>query len=126
LTFENIGLEPFELLGLKVIPIRLLHGKMPVLGFRINDVAFCTDVSEIPEESWEKLAGLETLIIDALRDEPHPTHFSVDQSLEAIAKLKPKRAYLTHISHSLDHRELNDRLPDHIEPAYDGLQIDLT
>jgi len=125
LTFQNIGLEPFEILGLRIVPIRLLHGKMPVLGFRINDVAFCTDVSEIPEESWKKLQGLETLVIDALRDEPHPTHLSVSQSLEVIEHLKPKRAYLTHISHSLEYSELNNRLPHHVEPAYDGLQISI-
>ncbi|MBD3676480.1 MAG: MBL fold metallo-hydrolase [Planctomycetaceae bacterium] len=123
LNFENIGLEPFDLLGFRIVPIRLMHGKMPVLGYRVNDVAFCTDVSEIPDESWGKLEGLDTLVIDALRDEPHPTHFSVEQSLAAIERIQPRRAYLTHISHSLEYTELNQRLPEHIEPAYDGLQI---
>jgi len=123
LTFRNISLEPFDLLGLTITPIRLMHGKLPILGFRIGDVAFCTDVSDIPEESWSKLEGLDVLVIDALRDEPHPTHFSVEQSLGVIEKLKPRQAYLTHISHSLDHSELSSRTPDHVDPAYDGLQI---
>ena len=76
-------MDPFELLGERMIPIRLMHSRLPILGFRIGDVAFCTDVSEIPADSWPKLEGLDVLIIDALRDGPHPTHFSIPQALEA-------------------------------------------
>eukprot|EP00913_Durusdinium_trenchii_P005630 g5248.t1 len=83
LQFERIGTDPFELLGQRVIPIRLMHGRLPILGFRIGDVAFCTDVSEIPDESWPKLEGLDVFIVDALRDRPHPTHFSIPQALAA-------------------------------------------
>ncbi|MEX2285859.1 MAG: MBL fold metallo-hydrolase [Planctomycetaceae bacterium] len=121
LDFRRIGLEPFELLGLTVRPIRLLHGRLPLLGFRINDFAFCTDVSHIPDESWPLLQGLDVLVLDALRDEPHPTHFGVAQSVEVVARLKPRRAYFTHVSHTLDYDETNARLPEGVELSYDGL-----
>jgi phosphoribosyl 1,2-cyclic phosphate phosphodiesterase len=123
LQFERIGTEPFELLGLKVQPIRMMHGKLPVLGFRVGDVAFCTDVSAIPDESWPLLEGLDVLVIDALRDEPHPTHFSLGQAVEVVERVKPKRAYFTHVSHLLDYDITNKRLPEHVELSYDGLRI---
>lgn len=125
LVFQRIDLAPFELSGLTVRPVRLLHGTLPVLGFRIGDVAFCTDVSEIPRESLPQLEGLETLILGAIRDEPHPTHFSVAQALEVMDRLQPRRMYLTHISHSLDYAATNARLPHGVELAYDGLVISL-
>lgn len=123
LEFRRIGLAPFDLLGVTVRPIRLMHGKLPVLGFRVNDVAFCTDVSHIPDESWPLLENLDVLVIDALRDKPHPTHFSVGQSLEVIARARPRIAFLTHISHSLEYNTTNARLPPGVELAYDGLRI---
>lgn len=125
LVFSPISLEPVEILGIQIQPVRLMHGKLPVLGFRFNDIAFCTDVSHIPEESMALLEGLDVLILDALREIPHPTHFSVHQALEVIARLKPKRAYLTHISHFLDHQATNAHLPAGVELAYDGLRIPL-
>ncbi len=121
--FERIGMSPFELLGLRVQPIRLIHGRLPVLGFRMDDVAFCTDVSEIPDESWDLLSGLDTLVLGALREEPHATHFSVPQALEVIERVQPRRAYLTHIGHSLEYSATNARLPENVELAYDGLVI---
>ena len=121
---NRIGAEqPFDLLGQMVRPIRLLHGRLPVLGFRFNDVAFCTDVSTIPDESWPLLQGLDVLILDALREKPHPTHLSVDQALAVIERVQPKRAYLTHLSHSLEYETMNARLPANVELAYDGLRI---
>jgi phosphoribosyl 1,2-cyclic phosphate phosphodiesterase len=123
LELRRIGLEPFELLGVQVIPIRLIHGKLPVLGFRVGNVAFCTDVSFIPDESWPLLEGLDVLVIDALRDEPHATHFGIPQALEAIERVKPKRSYLTHVSHYLEYSETNARLPKGVELSYDGLRI---
>lgn len=123
LELRRIGLDPFELLGVTVLPIRLIHGKMPVLGFRVGNVAFCTDVSYIPDESWSRLQGLDVLIIDALRDEPHATHFGIPQALEAIDRVKPKRAYLTHVSHYLEYTATNARLPAGVELSYDGLRI---
>ncbi len=125
LRFERIDEEPFRLLGLTVRPIRLMHGKLPVLGFRINDVAFCTDVSFIPDSSWPLLEGLDVLILDALREKPHPTHFSLGESLEVVRRLKPRRAYFTHLSCSLEYEETNAKLPPHVELAYDGLRIPL-
>lgn len=126
LKFERLSLEPFQLLGLNILPIRLMHGKLPVLGFRIGNVAFCTDVSFIPEESLERLMGLDVLIIDALRDTPHATHFGIPQALEIIGLTQPQRAFLTHVSHHLDYETTNKRLPPHVELAYDGLRIPLT
>ena len=123
LEFSRIGLEPFELLGLTVRPIRLWHGNLSILGFRINDFAFCTDVSRIPEESWDLLTDLDVLVIDALREEPHPTHFNIEQSLEIVQRVKPRQTYFTHIAHSLDHATTNARLPEGVELAYDGLRI---
>ena len=123
LELRRIGVAPFELLGVRVQPIRLMHGKLPILGFRIGDVAFCTDVSFIPDESWPLLDGLDVLVIDALRDEPHATHFGVSQALEAIERVKPKQAYLTHVSHYLEYTATNARLPKGVELSYDGLRI---
>ncbi|QDT38075.1 Phosphoribosyl 1,2-cyclic phosphodiesterase [Stratiformator vulcanicus] len=122
-AFRRVALEPFELLGVSVQPIRLLHGRLPVLGFRFGDVAFCTDVSEIPEQSWPLLEGLDTLVLGALRDRPHPTHFTIDQALEVIERVSPRRAFLTHISAEMEHEETNRRLPNGVELAYDGLRI---
>ena len=123
LAFQRIGTDPFELLGLTIRPIRLFHGELPVLGFRINDVAFCTDVNHIPDESWPLLEKLDVLILDALRDEPHPTHFGISEALEVVDRVKPRQSYFTHISHSLEHEATNNRLPDGVELAYDGLRI---
>ena len=125
LEFVRIVTEPFALLGQRVQPIRLLHGRLPVLGYRINDVAFCTDVSCIPEESWPLLEGLDTLILDALQDKPHPTHFGIAQSLEVVERVKPRRTYFTHVSHKLDYELTNARLPSGVELAYDGLRVSL-
>lgn len=113
----------FSLLGETWLPLRLEHGRFRVLGFRIGDLAYCTDVSRIPAESRALLEGLDTLILDALRLEPHPTHFSLDEALEEIAAIKPRRAYLTHLSHGLDHQKVESRLPEGVRLAYDGLAI---
>ena len=123
LEFQRIGLEPFSVLGQTLTPIRLLHGHLPVLGFRLGDVAFCTDVSEIPDESWPLLEGLDVLVLDALRDEPHPTHFGIAQALEVVQRVKPRRTFFTHVSHQLEYDATNARLPDGVELAYDGLRI---
>jgi phosphoribosyl 1,2-cyclic phosphate phosphodiesterase len=123
LAFRRIGVDPFPLLGVTVRPLRLMHGQLPVLGFRIGDVAFCTDCNAISEESWDTLRGLDTLVLDALWEEEHPTHFNVRQAVAVIERLQPRRAYLTHVSHRLDYDETNARLPRGIELAYDGLQL---
>jgi phosphoribosyl 1,2-cyclic phosphate phosphodiesterase len=123
LEFRTIGTEPFEVEDLPILPVRLMHGKLPVLGFRIGNIAFCTDCSEIPAESWPRLEGLDVLVIDALWKEPHPTHFNVAQALDVIARLKPRQAYLTHVSHRLDYQRTNAELPDGVRLSHDGLKI---
>lgn len=123
LEFRRIGLDPFELLGERIQPIRLLHGRLPVLGFRIGNVAFCTDVSFIPPESWPLLEGLDVLVIDALRDEPHATHFGIPQAIAVAERVRPRQTYLTHVSHHLDYQATNARLPKGVELSYDGLRI---
>lgn len=126
LRFERIGEQPIDLLGVRVQPVRLLHGNLPILGFRIARVAYCTDVSHIPDASWPHLENLDVLVLDALRESPHPTHFSVDQALQVAARVGAKRTYLTHLSHSLEYDATNARLPEGVELAYDGLRIPLT
>lgn len=123
LELRPLSTEPFELLGEQITPIRLIHGKLTVLGFRIRDVAFCTDVSCIPEESFERLQNLDVLIIDALRDVGHATHFGIPQALEVVERVKPRQTYLTHVSHHLDYHKTNARLPAGVEMSYDGLRI---
>lgn len=123
LEIRSIDLTPFELLGVTIQPLRLLHGKLAVLGFRIGNVAFCTDVSEMPEETYPLLEGLDVLIIDALREKPHATHFGIPQALEVVRRVRPRQTYLTHVSHHLDYEITNARLPAGVELAYDGLRI---
>jgi phosphoribosyl 1,2-cyclic phosphate phosphodiesterase len=124
LRFERIGPgAPFLVLGQRVVPIRLEHGRFRVLGFRFDNLAYCTDVSRIPEESWPLLQDLDTLILDALRPEPHPTHFSLGEALAVVERLKPRRTYLTHLSHSFDHESTESGLPAGVALAYDGLAL---
>ncbi len=108
-------------------PLRLLHGRLPIVGFRIDfdgaAVAYCTDVSSIPPETYPLLQGLDVLVLDALRYKHHPTHLTVDQALREIEQIAPKRAYLTHIAHDIRHAELEPRLPENVHLAYDGLVV---
>jgi phosphoribosyl 1,2-cyclic phosphate phosphodiesterase len=124
LSFQRITEQPFEVLGQRVVPIPLHHAHFDVFGFRIGKVAYCTDVNEIPERSWPLLDGLEVLVLDALRHRPHPGHFSLNEALEVIARVKPRRAYLTHMSHDLEHEATNRDLPPGVELAYDGLKFE--
>jgi phosphoribosyl 1,2-cyclic phosphate phosphodiesterase len=123
LAFHRIGEQPFEVLGQRVVPIPLHHAHFDVLGFRIGDVAYCTDVNHIPDPSWPLLEALDVLVLDALRPRPHPGHFSLNEALEVIARLKPRKAYLTHMSHDLEHEATNRQLPSGVELAYDGLKF---
>lgn len=125
IQFERIRAGvAFEALGQSILPIRLEHGRLGVLGFRIGDLAYCTDVSRIPESSWPSLEGLDTLILDALRHEPHVTHFCLAEALAVIERLRPRRAFLTHLSHGFDHGPTELTLPPAVALAYDGLTLD--
>lgn len=118
------GTEQLDVLGFRVQPIPVLHGKMPVHGFRIDDFAYVTDVNHIPEESYQYLQNLDVLILSALRPQPHYSHFTLDEALAEIDKLQPKKAYLTHISHLLGrHDEVEATLPPHVKLAHDGLVL---
>jgi phosphoribosyl 1,2-cyclic phosphate phosphodiesterase len=119
---------PFELMGVQIVPVPLLHGELEVLGFRFGRAAYLTDFSSLPDSSAALLEGLDDLIVDALRDAPHPMHQTVKQALALIERLKPRRAWFTHIAHDLAHAETNDRLRKlglrHVQLAYDGLQFE--
>lgn len=115
---------PFDVLGQSVLPVRLEHGKGKVVGFRVGNLAYCTDVSRIPDETWPLLEGLDVLILDALRIEPHPTHFHLAEALATVDRLKPKQTILTHLSHGFDHGPTESDLPKGVGLAYDGLAID--
>ncbi|HQU70874.1 MAG: MBL fold metallo-hydrolase [Calditrichaeota bacterium] len=118
-TLREIDENPFEVGALQVVPIPLLHGQMPVMGYRIGNFAYCTDVSFIPERAFQRLEGLEVLILDALRYKPHPTHFTVAEAVEAARRIGARQTYFTHISHGILHREAE--LPPGMALAYDGL-----
>ena len=123
LVFRNINDNPFEVLGERVVPISLVHAHFNVYGFRIGDVAYCTDVNKIPKESWPLLENLDVLVLDALRFKPHPGHFSLEEALDVIDRLKPRQAYLTHMSHDVDHAATSRNLPANVALAYDGLSF---
>jgi len=110
---------------MSILPVPLLHGSLPIHGFRIGSFAYLTDCSSIPEASFELLAGVRVVVIDALRREPHPTHFTVAQAIDAGRRMGAARIYLTHICHQLDHEELERELPESVYPAYDGLRINV-
>jgi riboflavin kinase/FMN adenylyltransferase len=120
---------PFELLGVKITPIPLVHGEMTVLGFRFGRAAYLTDFNSVPESSFALLQGLDDVILDALRDTPHPMHQTVEQALALVEKIKPKRAWFTHIAHDLGHAATNERLRKqghaNVQLAYDGLRIEI-
>ena len=127
LVFGRITLEPFEVLGQHVIPVRLKHGpRFDVLGFRFGNVAYCTDTNAIGPESLALLQGLDVLILDALRPRPHVTHFSLDEAIAVAEQLQPKRTIFTHIAHDLPHAATNARLPPGMELGFDGLRLTLS
>lgn len=131
--------RPIDIHGVRFTPLRLLHGRLPVLGFRIEalgddgevaasqpgplPMAYCTDVSGIPPETWPRLAGLRTLVLDMLRYRAHPTHFTVDQAIHAAGQISAERTWFTHMTHDISHADLEPRLPEGMSLAYDGLVI---
>lgn len=114
---------PFTVAGLGVVAYDQDHGYMRTLGFRFGTFAYSTDVVELPEESFAALAGIDTWVVGCLSYDPHPTHAHLDKVLSWIERVKPRRAYLTHMTPSLDYDALKARLPPHVEPAFDGLVI---
>lgn len=120
----DIDETPFNIDGIEIIPIRGMHYKLPVLGFRIGDFAYLTDMKTIPETELEKLKGLKVLVINALRKEEHISHMNLGQALDVIKRVQPEKAYLTHISHLLGlHKEVSQELPENSAIAYDGLEL---
>ncbi len=117
--------EPFDVGGVDVLPIQIMHGHLPILGFRLGRFAYLTDCSGIPEETYRLLEGVETVIISGLRWTPHPTHFSIDQSLEAARRMGARRAYLIHMACAVEHEEADARLPDWARLTYDGLELEV-
>ncbi len=114
---------PFELFGVPWTPIRLFHGQMPVLGFRVGRLAYCTDVNRIPPESMELLRGLDVLVLDGLQWKTHSTHFSLGEAIEVARQVQPKQTWFTHIAHAISHAQTNRELPPGMQLAYDGLRV---
>ncbi len=126
INLHTIDNSPFEINGVKFIPIEVLHYKLPVLGFRINDFTYITDANYISETEKEKIKGSKVLVLNALRKEEHLSHFTFDEAIELVKELKPETAYFTHISHQLGlHDEVQKELPSTIKLAFDGLKISL-
>ena len=118
--------QPFDFYNQTIIPINVLHYKLPVFGFRINNFTYITDANFISDDEIQKIKGTDTLVINALRIKEHISHFTLDEALEIIKKIQPKKAYLTHASHYLGlHEEIEARLPDNVNLAYDGLSFSL-
>ncbi|MCE5324166.1 MBL fold metallo-hydrolase [bacterium] len=117
--------KPFDVMGVPVMPIPIMHGKLSIYGYRIGDFGYLTDCSHIPASSEELLQGLDTLVLGVIRHEPHETHFCVSEALSIVCKLKPRRAFFTHIAHRLEHDQTNAALPPDVQLAYDGLKIEI-
>ena len=121
---HTIDERPFEIEGVKIVPIRGRHYKLPVLGFRFGNIAYCTDMNHIPEEEFEKLKGLEHFVINCVRRGHHISHFALEGALKVAEKVGARHTWLTHLSHQLPrHEELTAELPENVLPAFDGLTI---
>lgn len=117
--------QPAEIAGIKVTPVPVMHGKFPILAYRIGDFAYITDVSEIPDSSLALLQGLKVLFLDCLHYTPHPTHINFEQALEYAQKIGAEMTYFIHMTHRVEYHEATSRLPDTIRLAYDGMRITL-
>ena len=109
----------------RIVPVPLLHGQRPILGFRLDGFAYLTDCSCIPDSSWPLLEDVDVVVVDALRERTHPTHFTIDEAVEVARRIGPRRAYFTHMCHDLPHAATCARLPDGVELAYDGLVLEV-
>ncbi len=118
--------EPFVTGGIEILPLRVMHHKLPIVGFRIGNMAYITDCLTLPDETIAQIKGIDTLVINALRIEPHLSHLSLDEALCLIERIAPRQAYLTHMSHGIGfHAEVTQQLPPHVTMAYDGLIINV-
>jgi phosphoribosyl 1,2-cyclic phosphate phosphodiesterase len=126
IDLHTIGLEKFSAEGIPVVPVEVMHHQLPVLGFRFGNFTYITDANFISPKEKEKIKGSEILVLNALRREEHISHYTLSQALELIAELKPKMAYLTHISHQMGkHEEVEQELPPNVRIAFDGLRVEL-
>jgi phosphoribosyl 1,2-cyclic phosphate phosphodiesterase len=126
---ELIPVEPrggaFESAGVRIVPVLVYHGEREVLGFRVGPFAYLTDCSHIPDDSWPLLSGVEVVVLDALRERPHPTHFSLAEAVDAARRIGARQTYFTHIAHDLGHEATCARLPASMQLAYDGQAVEL-
>lgn len=124
LLLNEINSEPFKINNVRITPLQVMHMKLPVLGFRMNNFSYITDANYIPEETYERLKGTEILVLNTLQMEKHISHFNLEEAIQVVDRIKPKKTYFTHISHKLGkHTPIEKKLPAHISLAYDGLQI---
>jgi phosphoribosyl 1,2-cyclic phosphate phosphodiesterase len=121
----NVINSAFSVKGVDITPIPLLHGKMEVFGYRIGNFAYCTDVSEIPQPSYALLEGLDALVLDALRERPHFTHFSLEQAMTEAQKIQAKQTFFTHMNHNIDYEKHSKLLKNRMQFAYDGLVLEI-
>lgn len=116
---------PFSAAGIDVVPFQVGHGRWTVTGFRFGSLVYLTDAKVVPRSAIDAMRGAEVVVINALRDRPHPVHLSIPEALEVIDEIRPRLAYLTHLSHDVSHADLSSRLPDNVQVAYDGLVVDV-
>jgi phosphoribosyl 1,2-cyclic phosphate phosphodiesterase len=114
---------PFEIGAMPWMPIPLFHGDMPILGFRVGNMAYCTDTNRIPAESYALLENLDVLVLDALTINRHETHFSLEEAVAETARIKSKQTFFTHIAHGIGHAAISQRLPPGVHLAYDGQRV---
>jgi len=123
---EVVKGQPFEICGKQIIPVDVMHGNLQAFGYRIDDFAYLTDVKTISDEEADRLRGLKVLVVNALREEEHHSHFNLSEALKFIEKVRPEKTYLTHVSHKMGfHEEVQRRLPPNVYLAYDNLEITL-
>lgn len=124
LDLKEVTAEKFQVNGIEITPLPVMHLRLPIIGFRIGDFSYITDANAIPDSTMEKLKGTKTLILNALQREAHISHFNLEEAIKMVEKIGPERTYFTHISHKLGtHRDVSEELPEHISLAYDGLQL---
>lgn len=124
LTENIIDSTSFILNGIKITPLIVMHGKLPITGYRFGNMAYITDLKTMSDQEKKKLKDLEVLIVNALRIDAHPTHLNLEEALSFVNEIKPKRAYFTHISHKLGfHEDVEKKLPENVFLSYDGLEV---